>query len=66
MNVGGAAGLRVTRTGYSEIDFGAWKPAGEGRRSSGKFNREVEVCSFTLLVFRGFRDDCLFLIDVAS
>lgn len=33
-------GLRVATAGYSDIDQEAWRP---GRRSFGKFNRELEV-----------------------
>ncbi len=36
-------GLRVARAGYSDIDQEAWTPLMVGRRSFGKFNREIEV-----------------------
>ena len=36
-------GLRIVETGYSAIDQEAWRPSMVGRRSFGKFNRELEV-----------------------
>ena len=36
-------GLRIVETGYSTIDQEAWRPSVVGRRSFGKFNRELEV-----------------------
>lgn len=36
-------GLRITNAAFSEIDSEAWKPTEIGRKSFGKFNREVEV-----------------------
>ena len=36
-------GLRIVETGYSDIDQEAWRPYMVGRRSFGKFNRELEV-----------------------
>lgn len=36
-------GLRVANSGYSDIDQEAWRPTMVGRRSFGKFNRELEV-----------------------
>lgn len=39
----GTGGLKVLRAGYSEIDSEAWRSVGEGRRSFGRFNREMEV-----------------------
>ena len=36
-------GLRIVETGYSTIDQEAWRPSMVGRRSFGKFNRELEV-----------------------
>lgn len=38
----GVGGLRVAKAGYSETDQEAWRPAMVGRRSFGKFNRELE------------------------
>lgn len=38
-------GLRIAVGGYSDIDQDAWRPAMVGRRSFGKFNRELEVGS---------------------
>ena len=37
------SGLRVTSTGYSEIEIGAMKPAMIGRRYFGRPNKQVEV-----------------------
>lgn len=42
------AGLRVAKAEYSDIDQDAWKPASVGRRSFGKFNKELEVYSLTI------------------
>ena len=39
----GVEGIRVAKAGYSDIDQEAWRPALVGRRSFGKFNRELEV-----------------------
>ncbi|KAL2040759.1 hypothetical protein N7G274_006738 [Stereocaulon virgatum] len=36
-------GLRVAKVGYSDIDQDAWKPASVGRRSFGKFNKELKA-----------------------
>lgn len=36
-------GLRIAVAGYSDIDQDAWRPTVVGRRSFGKFNRELEV-----------------------
>ena len=36
-------GLRITSTGYSEIDAEAWNSPVLGRRSFGKFNKDIEV-----------------------
>ena len=47
----GVEGIRVAKAGYSDIDQEAWRPAMAGRRSFGKFNRELEVslsCSFPI------------------
>lgn len=44
----GKTGLRVAKAGYSDIDQDAWTPAGLGRRSFGKFNKELEVSSVTI------------------
>ena len=44
------AGLRVAKAGYSDIDQDAWKPASVGRRSFGKFNKELEVYSLTIYI----------------
>ena len=41
----GVEGIRVAKAGYSDIDQEAWRPAMIGRRSFGKFNRELEVSS---------------------
>jgi hypothetical protein len=41
-------GLRVAKAGYSDIDQDAWKPASVGRRSFGKFNKELEVYSLAI------------------
>ena len=35
--------LGVINAGYLDIDQEAWRPAMVGRRSFGKFNRELEV-----------------------
>ena len=35
--------LRVTKAGYDDIDQEAWRTATVGRRSFGRFNRELEV-----------------------
>ena len=35
--------LRIAETGYSDIDQEAWRPSVVGRRSFGKFNRDLEV-----------------------
>lgn len=48
----GVEGIRVTKAGYSDIDQGAWRPAMVGRRSFGKFNRELEV-SFVFIFISG-------------
>ena len=48
---GGVKGLRVAVAGYSDIDQDALKPAMQGRKSFGKFNRELEVGSVTMLHF---------------
>ena len=48
---GGVNGLRVAMAGYSDIDHDALKPAMQGRKSFGKFNRELEVGSVTMLHF---------------
>ena len=47
---GGVNGLRVAMAGYSDIDHDALKPAMQGRKSFGKFNRELEVSSVTMLL----------------
>ncbi len=52
----GVKGLRVAMAGYSDIDQDAVKPAMQGRKSFGKFNRELEVGSVTMLHFG--RTDC--------
>ena len=39
----GVEGIRVANAGYSDIDQEAWRPSMIGRRSFGKFNRELEV-----------------------
>lgn len=50
------AGLRVLRAGYSDIDDENvyaqehWVPSVLGRRSFGRFNRELEVSFFTHMV----------------
>lgn len=51
------AGVRVEVAGYSDINQDAWRPALLGRRSFGKFNREIEVrlydrlfCNYTLTI----------------
>ena len=36
-------GLRIVETGCSDVDQEAWRPYMVGRRSFGKFNRELEV-----------------------
>ena len=36
-------GFRIVETGYTDIDQEAWRPYMIGRRSFGKFNRELEV-----------------------
>ena len=46
----GKTGLRVAKAGYSDIDQDAWTPAGVGRRSFGKFNKELEVSSVTIYI----------------
>ena len=58
----GESGLRVLSTGHSEIDDGdgyireRWLPSsGLGRRSFGRFNRELEVRSPTQSLVRRFR-----------
>lgn len=43
--------LRIEVAGYSDIDQDAWRPAMVGRRSFGKFNRELEVGSVDNLLF---------------
>ena len=45
----GVKGLRVTMAGYSDIDQDALRPALPGRKSFGKFNRELEVGSSAVL-----------------
>ena len=51
-------GLRIVENGYSAIDQEAWKPSMVGRRSFGKFNRDLEVgiifTSHSLLMFLRF------------
>ena len=44
----GLEGIRVAKAGYSDIDQEAWRPSMVGRRSFGKFNRELEV-SFVII-----------------
>lgn len=44
-------GLRIAMTGYSDIDQEAWRPAIVGRRSFGKFNRELEVNFVIIFTF---------------
>ena len=46
---GGVKGLRVATAGYSDIDQDALRPAMQGRKSFGKFNRELEVGPVTML-----------------
>ncbi len=46
---GGVKGLRVAMAGYSDIDQDALRPAMQGRKSFGKFNRELEVGAITML-----------------
>ena len=43
-------GLRIAKAGYSDIDQEAWRPAMIGRRSFGKFNRELEVSFVTVFI----------------
>ncbi len=48
LNVGAGEdkqGLRIETTGHSDVDQDAWRPATVGRRSFGRFNRELEVGS---------------------
>lgn len=45
----GAKSLRVAMAGYSDIDQDALRPTMQGRKSFGKFNRELEVGSVTIL-----------------
>lgn len=45
----GVKGLRVAMAGYSDIDQDALRPAMQGRKSFGKFNRELEVGPSTML-----------------
>ena len=45
-------GLRVLRAGYSEIDQEARRPAFVGRRSFGKFNRDLEVGSVIIFTWK--------------
>lgn len=45
----GVKGLRVAMAGYSDIDQDALRPAMQGRKIFGKFNRELEVSSSTML-----------------
>jgi len=45
--------LRVTNAGYADIDSEPWRPAEAGRRSFGKFNKELEVrCNSFFIVMR--------------
>ena len=44
-------GIRVAKAGYSDIDQEAWRPALVGRRSFGKFNRELEVNFLIIFIF---------------
>ena len=46
----GVEGIRVAKAGYSDIDQEAWRPATIGRRSFGKFNRELEVSSVIIFI----------------
>lgn len=41
----GVKGLRVAKAGYSDTDREAWRPVMLGRRSFGKFNGDLGVCS---------------------
>lgn len=41
----GVQGLRVEKAGFADLDQNTWTPATVGRRSFGKFNREIEVGS---------------------
>ena len=53
----GVKGLRVAMAGYSDIDQDGLRPAMQGRKSFGKFNRELEVGSSTMLLSgRQWRD----------
>ena len=45
----GVRGLRVAMAGYSDIDQDALRSAMQGRKSFGKFNRELEVGAITML-----------------
>ena len=47
----GVEGIRVAKAGYSDIDQAAWRPAMVGRRSFGKFNRELEVFFVIIFIF---------------
>ena len=51
-------GLRIVENGYSAIGQEAWRPSMVGRRSFGKFNRELEVStictSYCLVMFLQF------------
>lgn len=47
----GLGGIQVTKAGYSDIDQEAWRPAMVGRRSFGKFNRDLEVSVVIILFF---------------
>ena len=46
-----AEGLRVTKAEYSDLDQEAWRPTIVGRRSFGKFNRELEASSVIVFYF---------------
>ena len=47
----GLEGIQVIKAGYSDIDQEAWRPAVVGRRSFGKFNRDLEVGFVIILIF---------------
>lgn len=53
----GVGVLRVAKAGYADIDQEAWRPTILGRRSFGKFNRDLEVRLCIVCSFHLFDDD---------
>ena len=51
IGMGGRDALRITTTGYSDLDQEGWRPATVGRRAFGKFKRKWEVSSDEVNIF---------------